>query len=68
MSASKGNNNVYVNKPPGHMTMMAVVPISVKRSKKVEVGKDQEKRNQKEIPTPKTERGKNQTTNQALIP
>ena len=31
--------------------------------KKVQAGKDQEK-----IPTPKTEVGKNQTNNQALIP
>ena len=36
--------------------------------KKVQVGKDQERRNQKKIPTPKTEVGKNQTNNQVLIP
>ena len=36
-------------------------------SKKVQVGKDQEKA-QSEIPTPKTEVEKNQTNNQALIP
>ena len=35
---------------------------------KVQVGKDQERRNQKEILTPKTEVGKNQNNNQALIP
>ena len=34
--------------------------------KKVHVGKDQEKANQKKIPTPKTEVGKNQTNNQVL--
>ena len=36
--------------------------------KNVQVGKDQERRNQKKIPTPKTEVGKNQTNNQVLIP
>ena len=36
--------------------------------KKVQVGKDQKRRNQKKIPTPKTEVGKNQTNNQVLIP
>ena len=35
--------------------------------RKVQVGKDQEKA-QSEIPTPKTEVGKNQTNNQVLIP
>ena len=32
------------------------------RRKKVQVGKDQEKRNQKKTPTPKTEAGKNKLT------
>ena len=38
-----------------------------KGNEKVQVGKEQEKA-QKETPTPKTEVGKNQTNNQALIP
>ena len=36
--------------------------------KKVQVAKIRKRRNQKEIPTPKTEVGKNQTNNQTLIP
>ena len=40
----------------------------VSKSKKVQVGKDQEKAQSKKIPTPKTEVGKNQTNNQVLIP
>ena len=35
---------------------------------KVQVGKDQEKAQSERVPTPKTEVGKNQTNNQALIP
>ena len=36
---------------------------------RVQVGNDQEKaQSEKKIPTPKTEAGKNQTNNKALIP
>ena len=39
------------------------------QSRKVQVGKDQEKaQSEKKIPTPKTEVEKNQTNNQVLIP
>ena len=38
-------------------------PVRLKYYKKVQVGNDQEKRNQKKIPTPKTEAGKNQNNN-----
>ena len=37
-------------------------------TKKVQVGKDQERFNQRKIPTPKTEVGKKQSNNQVLIP
>ena len=38
-------------------------------NKKIQVGNDQEKANQKKkIPTPKTEVGKNKINNQVLIP
>ena len=37
-------------------------------SKKVQVGKDQEKAQSEKAPTPKTKVGKNQTNNQVLIP
>ena len=38
------------------------------RFNEVKEAKIRKRRNQKEIPTPKTEVGKNQTNNQALIP
>ena len=37
-------------------------------TKKVQVGKDQERRNQKKIPTPNTRGGKKQNNNQVHIP
>ena len=40
-------------------------PLYVKRYKQAKIRK---RRNQKKIPTPKTEVGKNQTNNQVLIP
>ena len=37
-------------------------------TKKVQVGKDQEKAQSEKTPTPKTKVGKKQTNNQVLIP
>ena len=48
--------------------LVIIIDISIKKNQKVQVGKDQERRNQRKIPTPKTEVGKNQRNNQVLIP
>ena len=59
----------YLNEHPicPILTSIQIILFSIKH-KKVQVGKDQERRNQKKIPTPKTEVGKNQTNSQVLIP
>ena len=59
-------NVVFIN----IITLERVKPVYFTYHKygKVQVGKDQEKAQQKKIPTPKTEVGKNQTNNQVLIP
>ena len=59
---------VYISPEASVYTLTHTKMRTILESKKVQVGKGQEKAQSEKIPTPKTEVGKNQTNNQVLIP